>query len=577
MKELLTDLRIVKQRLEFDSAAGRQNERNLHSAPNRQNERNLSSGENSVTTQSLSIQRTGDVVETPTASMSKTLASKISRRPRITGIALAVISIAVSAGVYTLFFAPVSKAIDSIAVLPLVNASGDAQMDYLSDGITESIINSLSQLPQLRVVPRVAAFRFKGSEIDPRAIGRKLGVRAILTGKVIQVGDTLSIQTDLIDVADQSQRWGRKYNRKLSEILAVQDEIANEICSKLQLKFNGAEQQKLTKHFTADTQAYQLYLQGRYYWKKYSKEGLEKSIRYFNAAIEKDPGYALAYSNIADSYVVLGIFSLPPREAFPKAKMAAEKALSIDESLAAGHISMGACRLFYDWDWPGAEREAQRAMELNAAYAKAIEVNTNYDDEHHFYCQALDTMGKPRESIDEMRKVLALDPLSVAMRFEMSFSLYIVRDYDQAIAEGLKALEMDPGFIGSYGCVAQAYEQKGKGAEAIAYMQKARTLFGNDPGVLSELACAYAVSGQKAEAQKLVDALTARTAREYIEPTLIGLIHIGLGNKNQAFEWLEKAYNARSSWMTWLKVEPKFDPLRSDERFRDLVRRVGIP
>ena len=576
MKELLTDLRSVKQRLELNSAADKQNQIQT-SAVNEGSINLFTSGENSVATKSRSTARTSDVVENPTASFSKTLASKVRRRPRIAGIALAAISIAVSAGIYMLFFTPVSKAIDSIAVLPLVNASGDANMDYLSDGITESIINSLSQLPELRVVPRVAAFRFKGSEIDPQAIGRKLGVRAILTGKVVQVGDTLSIQTDLIDVADQSQRWGRKYNRKLSEILAVQDEIANEICGKLRLKFSGADQQKLTKRFTTDTQAYQLYLQGRYYWKKYTTEALEKSISYFNEAIQRDPNYALAYSNIADAYVVLGIFSLPPREAFPKAKMAAEKALSIDESLAAGHISMGACRLFYDWDWPGAEREARRAMELNAAYAKAIEINTNYDDEHHFYCQALDTIGKPKESIDEMRKVLELDPLSVAMRFEMSFSLYIVRDYDQAIAEGLKALEMDPGFIGSYGCVAQAYEQKGMGAEAIAYMQKARSLFGDDPGVLSELGYAYAVSGQKAEAQKLVDALTARAAREYIEPTLIGLIHIGLGNRDKAFEWLEKAYNARSSWMTWLKVEPKFDPLRSDERFKDLARRVGIP
>jgi eukaryotic-like serine/threonine-protein kinase len=469
-----------------------------------------------------------------------------------------------------------ATAIDSIAVLPLVNASGDANMEYLSDGITESIINSLSQLPRLRVVPRVSVFRYKGREIDPQAVAREMGVRAVLTGKVVQFGDRLSIQTDLVDAEKNSQLWGAKYDRKLSDLLAVQDEIANEISNKLRLRLSGEEQQQLNKRFTKNAEAYQLYLKGRYYWKKYTRDGVEKSVQYFDQAIEKDPSYALAYSGLADAYVLLGAMYLPPKESFPKAKTAAEKALAIDDTLAAGHISMGAYKLFYEWDWAGAQREAQRAKELNAAYAKAIEISTNYDDEHHFYCQALDTTGKPLESIAEMRRALELDPFSISMNMEMGWSFYIARDYDQAIAQCRKAIEMDPGFVASYACTAQAYEQKKMYTEAINDLKKARTLAGDDPGLTMELAFAYALSGQKRQAQELLTELKDRSARQYIDATLIALVYTALGNKDQAFEWLEKAYDARSSWMTWLKVEPKFDPLRSDPRFAELMRRVGI-
>jgi len=469
-------------------------------------------------------------------------------------------------------------AIDSIAVLPLVNASNDANMDYLSDGITESIINSLSQLPKLRVVPRVAVFRYKGREIDPLKVGREMGVRAVLTGRVMQFGDKLSIQTELVDVQTESQLWGKKYDRtlSLSDILAVQDELASKISEGLRLRLTGEEQQQLTRHFTRSSEAYQLYLKGRYYWKKYTKDGMDKSIEYFKQAIEKDPSYALAYSGLADAYVVLGVMYLPPNQVFPKAKEAAQKALTLDESLAAGHISMGAYKLFYEWDWAGAQKEAQRAKELNAGYAKAIEINTNYDDEHHFYCQALDTIGKPQDSIAEMRRALELDPFSLSMNMEMGWSFYIARDYDQAIAQCRKVIELDPNFTAAYSCTAQAYEQKKMYAEAIADMNKAKALVGDDPGLIEELACAYALSGQKTEAQKLLDALKERSTREYVDPGLIALIYTSLGEKDQAFEWLEKAYQARSSWMTWLKVEPKFDSLRSDPRFTDLMRRVGI-
>jgi serine/threonine protein kinase/TolB-like protein/Flp pilus assembly protein TadD len=576
-KDLLLDLRRLKHKLELDAEIERTVPPELRGATG---ETKPSGGQEAVSAQASAAQ-TATVESLRTRSGAEYIITEIKQHKRgVAAILVAITLLSVAGFAYYFYSARGGSraAIDSIAVLPLVNASNDANMDYLSDGITESIINSLSQLPKLRVVPRVAVFRYKGREIDPLKVGREMGVRAVLTGRVVQFGDKLSIQTELVDVQTESQLWGKKYDRTLalSDILAVQDELAGKISEGLRLRLTGEEQQQLTRRFTKSNEAYQLYLKGRYYWKKYTKDGVDKSIEYFNQAIEKDPSYSLAYSGLADAYVVLGVMYLPPNQVFPKAKAAAAQALAIDESLAAGHISMGAYKLFYEWDWAGAQKEAQRAKELNAGYAKAIEINTNYDDAHHFYCQALDTIGKPQDSIAEMRRALELDPFSLSMNAEMGWSLYIARDYDQAISQCRKVIELDPNFIAAYSCAAQAYEQQKMYAEAIADMNKARVLVGDDPGVMEELACAYALSGQKTEARKLLDALKERSAREYVDPGLIALIYASLGEKDQAFEWLEKAYQVRSSWMTWLKVEPKFDPLRSDPRFTDLMRRVGI-
>ncbi|MEP6920544.1 MAG: protein kinase [bacterium] len=473
--------------------------------------------------------------------------------------------------------APVAtEAIDSIAVLPLVNSSGDANMEYLSDGITEDLINSLSQIPKLRVIPRVSVFRYKTSDIDPQTVARDLNVRAVLMGKLVKVGDVLSVQIDLVDVAQNRQLWGGKVERKLSDIIALQAEIATEISEKLRLQLSAGEKQQLRKHFTQSAEAYLLYLNGRYQWKKYTKDEILKSIDYFNQAIEKDPKYALAYSGLADAYVLLGLMFLPPTQVMPKAKAAADTALKLDENLAAAHISMGAYLLFYEWNWAAAQREAGRAKELDGAYAKAIELNTNYDDDHHFYCTALDTLGKPSESIAEMRRALELDPNSTSMNMEMGWSFYISRDYDQAIAQCRKAMEMDANFALAYLCTAQAYEQQRKFDQAIADASKARALMGDDPIAMEELGYAYALAGQKEDARKLAHALQEKSNNEYIDPVLIALMHTALGERDDAFKWLDKGFRARSPWMTWLKVEPKFDPLRSDPRFIVLMQRVGI-
>jgi serine/threonine protein kinase/tetratricopeptide (TPR) repeat protein len=503
---------------------------------------------------------------------------RINRRQALTALSLILLALITLSAVYVYNQRKqqATGVIDSIAVLPLVNASGDPSMEYLSDGITESIINSLAQLPNVRVTPRVAVFRYKGRTGDLQDVARTLGVRAILTGKVIEVGDTLSIQMDLIDTTNQSQLWGQKYNRRSSDLLTLEGEIATEISRKLAVKLAGEDQRRLATRYTEDADAYRLYLQGRYYWKKYTRDAVEHSIDYFQQAIDRDNNYALAYSGLADAYIILGLLYLPPKDVFPKAKLAAEKSLRINQNLAAGHISLASCKLFYDWDWVGAKDEAQRAKDLNRAYDTAIEVNTNYDDDHHFYCQALDTLGRPEESIAEMQRALDLDPLSSVINLEVGWSLYIDRKYDESIAQCLKVTEMDPAYVPAYSCLAQAYDRKGMYKEAIAKMLKARSLQGDDPLVLMELGYAYALDGQKGEAQKIIDTLKERSSREYIDPALIGLVYIALDEKDAAFSWLAKAFDARSGWMIWLKVDPKFDPLRSDARFNELMKRVGI-
>lgn len=468
------------------------------------------------------------------------------------------------------------EAIDSIVVLPLVNSGGDSTVEYLSDGITESIINSLSQVPTLRVVPRVSVFRYKGIQTDPLMVARDMNVRAVLTGRITKVMDELTVQMDLIDVGQNRQLWGAKYGRKTSDILSLEDEIATQVSDKLRLNLSSDEKRQLTKRFTEDPEAYQLYLNGRYHWRKYTKDELLKSIEYFQQATAKDPRYALAYSGMADAYVVLGVMFLPPNQVFPQAKAAAQKALALDETLAAGHISMAAYKLFYEWDWRGAQTEAQRARELSVAYDKAIEVNTNYDDEHHFYCQALDALGQPQESIAEMRKALVLDPISVSMNMEIGWSYYIARDYNRAIEQCSKASEIDPHFRDAHLCTAQAYEQRRMYDQALAELKKVEDIAPDDPAFLTELGYVYGLSGRRADALKLVEQLRKISMREYVDPTFIGLIYTALGDREEAFKWLDKAYEARSSWMTWLKVEPKFDPLRSDPRFNELMHRVGI-
>ncbi len=458
------------------------------------------------------------------------------------------------------------KAIDSIAVLPFVNASGDANTEYLSDGITESLINALSQLPNLRVMARSTVFSYKGGQIDPRKVGRDLNVRAVVAGRLLQRGDTLSIQVDLVDVADGSQLWGGQYNRKMADIFAVQEDISKEISEKLRLRLTGEQQKRLTKRYTESTDAYQLYLKSRYYWNKRTEDGLKKGIAYSEQAIEKDPGYALAYAGLADSYIVLAEYGLlRADEALPRAKSAATRALEIDETLSEGHTSLAAVREYYDWDWAAAEKE----------YKRAIELNPNYPTGHQWYAECLSEMGRHNEAIGEINQAQELDPLSLIINAVVGKTFYLAGQYDRAIEQLRKVLELDPNFPGVHIWLGLANEQKGQYAEAVAELQKARGLTG--PEVTGFLGHAYAAWGKRAEALRLLDELKQLSKRNFVPPYSIAVIHLGLGEKDQTFEWLEMAFKERSPSLARLKVDPMLASLRPDPKFQDLVRRVGLP
>ena len=365
------------------------------------------------------------------------------------------------------------KTIDSLAILPLANGSGAPQMEYLSDGITESLINSLSQLPNLKVLARTTVFSYKNRAVDPIKVGRELGVRAVLTGRVVEREGSLIIQADLLDVKDGSQLWGEQYHRKFSDVLAVQEEIAKQISERLRLKLTGEEQKRLTRHHTENAEAYQLYLKGRYYWNKRTAESLNKGVEYFQQAIDKDPNYALAYAGLTDSYSLLGSSTggLSPKETFSKAKAAAVKALEIDDTLAEAHAALALVHLRYDWDWSATEREIKRAIALNPNYA------TTY----HWYADYLVVMGRLDEAIAQIKRAQELDPLSLIINTVVGLRLYHARQYDQAIEQCQKTLEMDPNFAQAHFALGEAYEQKAKYEEAIAALQKATTSFPHQP------------------------------------------------------------------------------------------------
>jgi serine/threonine-protein kinase len=464
--------------------------------------------------------------------------------------------------------------IHSIAVLPFVNDSVDPATEYLSDGITESLINSLSQLPTLRVMARSSAFSYKGRAVDPREVGRELGVDAVLMGRVSQRGDALSIQADLVNVADGSQLWGEQYNRNLSDVLAIQREISREISQRLRLKITGEEQPRITRHSTEHTEAYQLYLKGRYHWNKRTDEGFRIAIEYFLRAIEKDPSYALAYVGLADSYLLSEL--LPARERYPKAKAAALQALEIDETLGEAHVSLAAIKNWYDWDWAGAEIEFRRAIELSP----------NYPTAHHWYGELLANLGRFDESVAAYQRALESDPLSLAISSDLGMVYYHARQYDRAIEHLKKAVEMDPNYVRTHFYLAQVYEQKGMFDEALAELARGSLLEGDSPSELAQgkatISDALKSSGARGYWRKRLTIAKeeARTGKRVYftgNATNLAVLYAQAGERDQAFVWFEKVYEDREPSLLWLKVAPDCDNLRSDPRFADLLRRVNFP
>jgi TolB-like protein/Tfp pilus assembly protein PilF len=457
--------------------------------------------------------------------------------------------------------------INSLAVLPMVNLSPDAEMEYFSDGITESIINALTQLPKLRVVPRSTVFRYKGPNLDPQQVGRELGVRAVLTGRVLHFGERLIVNAELIDVANESQLWGEQYNRKPADIFEVQEEISREISQKLLSKLSGEERKRLTKRHTHDTEAYGHYLKGRFYWSKRTEEGFRKGIEHFHQAIEVDPNYALAYAGLADSYILLVFYAAQnPGEAMAKAKAAAITALKLDDSLAEAHTSLAYIHYVYDWNWPAAEKEFKKAIKLNPKYATA----------HHWYAFRLAAAGRHEDAIAEMKLARELDPLALIINTEVGWAYYFARQYDKAIEQYQKSLEMDPGFGAAHMFMGTAYVQQGRYAEGIAELLKAIELSGGGVGMNGLLGHAYARAGDKEAALKMAAELTQQPAGKYVSPYNLALIHAGLGETDKTLELLDEACEHRSLFLAWLNVEPMFDSVRSDPRFAELVKRIGL-
>ncbi len=491
---------------------------------------------------------------------------RVARRAMLGFTALALASALIGAGGYFLSHRA-ERGIDSVAVLPFTNVGADPNTEYLSDGITESLIDNLSELPGLKVMSRSSVFRYKGKEVDPRTAGGELGVRAVLTGRIAVRGENLSVSTELVDARDNSHLWGEHYNRKLADALALQEEIAKQISERLRLRLSPEQKARLAKRHTENPEAYQLYLKGRYHAFKFTTEELAKGLDYFRQAIAIDPNYALAYDGIAYYYNLAVDWLIPPAEAMPKAKEAARKALELDDTLAEAHTSLACVYFWYDWDWPAAEREFRRALDLNPNYAGA----------HTYYGWYLTWMGRTDEGLAENRRAESLDPLSTEASMLLGWGLYYSRRYDEAVTQLRKTLDLDPNSWPTYEMLGHAYAQQSRFPEAIAALQKAREIEDQISVPLAGLGQAYAVSGRRAEARQSLDELLARSRRRQVPAYTIAAIYAGLGDKDQAFAWLEKAYADRSWYMTSLKVDPKFDSLRFDPRFKDLVRRVGLP
>jgi len=464
--------------------------------------------------------------------------------------------------------ARVSKIIDSLAVLPFENVSGDSEHEYLSDGITGSLINILATLPKLRVMAQSTVFRYKGKGIDPQAIGRELNVRAVVAGKVMQSGGSLRIGAELVDVATGIQLWSAQYDRKPGDIFVVQDEISNQISDKLRLQITRADKKRLRKRHTENDEAYRLYLKGRHYWNKWTEEGFYKAIEYFRQAVEQDPSYALAYTGLADSYVLLGWNCyLPPKEAFPKGKAAAKIALELDPDLAEAHTPWAAVLWLQDWRWEDAGAEFKRSLDLGPTYPTA----------NHWYAEYLMTMGRHEEAMIRIKKSQDLDPLSLIINVAGGWAFYFARRYDEAIEQLQRTVDLDPNYPVTYWILGVLLRKTERYELAITEGEKAVKLSGGSPIIRAALAHTFAAAGKREQALQIFDELVKMAKQRYVSPYFFAGIHIGLGENDRAMEYLEKCYEEHSHWLLYLHLDPALDNLRASPGFQSLLQRVGLP
>lgn len=487
-------------------------------------------------------------------------------RPKVTKPIVLIGAVIFIAAIAVLVYFYLSRknnaAIQSVAVLPLTNASGNTDVEYLSDGITESLINSLSQLPNLAVKARSTVFHYKGKEVTPQQVGSELSVQAVLNGRFTQRGDELTLSLELVDARTGNQIWGEQYSRRMSDLVTLQSEIARDVSNKLRVKLSGADEQKVMKNYTASAEAYQLYLRGRFYWNKRTPSDFEKSIDYFQQAIALDPNYALAYTGLADAYTLLPVYSaLPPAEPIRKAREAALKALSLDDRLAEAHTAFGEI-LNYDYDFSGAEREYRRAIDLNPNYATA----------HQWYGELLTHLGRRAESVGELSRALEIDPFSLSVNRSYGESLLFGGRVDEAIVQFKKTVDLDPNFAGVHDSLSTAYQLKGNYAESVAEFAKARESYGQND-IASLARDSFAKGGYPA----FLDAMTGEHRPPNLPSHFVAKFLAIAGQKDRAMAELNKSYEKREYYLCYLKVDQRFDSLRSDPRFVDLVRRVGLP
>ena len=548
IRDVLLDLKSLREEVEFEGKLKRS------AAPTR------------VTAAATKIQNA------PTTSSAEYLLGEIRTHKLVAIVALLVLTVGIAA-LYYFTRGNVSnkptgnETIDSIAILPFVNAAQDPNAEYFSDGITESLINRLSQLSGLKVMSSGSVFRYKGKQQDAQRVGNELNVRAVLTGSVKQVSDQLVISVSLDDAKDNHRIWGEQYVRKFADVLAVQSEIAQEVSTSLRLKLTRGDEQQLAKRYTDNVEAYQLYLKGRYHRLKLTPPEIQTGISYFQEAIDVDPSYALAYVGLAEAYRWLANSGdMPPNEVFPKAKAAAQKAIEIDDTLAEAHTALGSTMFWYDWNWNEAENQYKRALVLNP----------NSADTHAVYAHLLTNTARHAEALAEAKRARELDPLSLVNNAGEGITLLTAGHTDEALASLQKTIELEPSFWLAHSFASSAYIEKGMFAKAVAEARNAIELSGAASQTTASLAYALARSGKQAEARGLLEELLTLSTQRYVSRVNIALIYDGLGERDKALAWLERGYKDRDTRMVSLKVEPKWNNLRADPRFQDLLRRVGF-
>jgi serine/threonine-protein kinase len=563
MKDALLDLKELRDELALEAKL----ERSIRPATSNINNQQTLIVEGEIT-KDRAAQATS-AASAQTTSSAEYLVSEIRQHKR--GVAIVLLGLLMAAsGLAYLYFSNRSSSarqIESIAVMPFVNESGNPEVEYLSDGMTETLINSLSQIPNLSVKARSSVFRYKGKEVDPKKIAAELNVQAILTGRVVQRGEQITLNLELIDAETENTLWGNKYERKSSDLVSLQSEIARDVSSKLKSKLSGADAAKVEKTYTANPEAYQLYLKGKFFWNKRTGEALRQAAAFYNQAIEKDPNYALAYSGLAETYVLFSSYDVAPAtDSMPQAKAAAMQALAIDEQLAEAHTALGFYLSNYEWDRDGSDKEYRRAIELKPNYATA----------HHWFGADLSNVKRSDESLVELRRAEELDPLSPIIGTNLGDMLVYVRSYDEAIAQYKRTLVRDPNFAYGHRALGWAYGLKGMYQEAIAETRTAIEL-NNGSSAKGYLGLWLAKSGKRDEAVKLLSELKQETIRDYVQSYTFALIYLGLGDKEEALNYLEKHMWSRAETANAYAVAPELDDLRSEPRFKEMLKRMNLP